>query len=470
MTDHPLRLLLDFDACAQRDNGQAPAFLHRRDRKFALTCEQQGVTPGPKRWLAHMNHLSGPGASSSSAEQTLRFWRQINSGFMAAGAMFGLLTMLGLLFYDGGQRINITVILAFVAFQLLLALLTTVQSLAGWQPWRGLLRRFHNNFRSDVSVRLQPVLMARAAQLGGLSFAASGLATLLIMVVLQDLAFGWSTTLDTDASRYHGLITAIATPWAWLWPAAAPDLALVEATRFFRASAGETGLDPVLWGQWWPFIAMLWTTWALLPRLVLFVLAGVLIRRKARHLLASHPAMRALMYRMETPALETGNRHNDAADLPDTETDLTVQPLPDARIVLCWAGAGDPELPDALSTGKSLIARAGGKMTLSEDRQTLEQIAAQLALGSNQSVLLVTRSWEPPTGELEDLLASTRELWPKGTQIALVPLAAHIEREPDAHQVQQWLRFARRAGPEFVTVSLIPIPGAVPDMGGGVTQ
>ncbi|WP_417543510.1 DUF2868 domain-containing protein [Marinobacter sp.] len=470
MTDHPLRLLLDFDACAQRDNGQAPAFLHRRDRKFALTCEQQGVTPGPKRWLAHMNHLSGPGAGPSFAQQTLRLWRRINSGFMAAGAVFGLLTMLGLLFYDGGQRINVTVILAFVAFQFLLALLTTVQSLVGWQPWRGLLRRFRNNPESAVSVRLQPMLMARAAQLGGLCFALAGLATLLVMVVLQDLAFGWSTTLETDASSYHRMISAVATPWAWLWPAAVPDSALVEATRFFRATTGESSLNPARWGQWWPFIAMLWTTWALLPRFVLFILAGVLIRRKSRHLLASHPAMRALMYRMETPALDTGNDHNDASDLPDTETDLKLQPLPDARIVLCWAGAGDPELPDALSTGKSLIAKAGGKMTLAEDRQTLEQIAAQLAQGSNQSVQLVTRSWEPPTGELEDLLASTRELWPKGTQIALVPLATRIEREPDAHQVQQWLRFARRAGPEFVTVSLIPIHGAVPDMGGGVTQ
>jgi hypothetical protein len=470
MTDHSLRLLLDFDACAQRDQGQAPAFLHRRDRKFALTCEQQGVTPGPERWLAHMNHLSGPGAGSSAAEQTLRFWRRINSGFMAAGAAFGLLTMLGLLFYDGGQRINVTVILAFVAFQLLLALMTTVQSLAGWQPWRGLLRRFRNNPESTVSTRLQPVLMARAAQLGGLFFATAGLATLLVMVVLQDLAFGWSTTLETDASSYHRMISVVAAPWAWLWPAAAPDFALVEATRFFRATTGEGSVNPARWGQWWPFIAMLWTIWALLPRLVLSALASVLIRRKARQLLANHPASRALMYRMETPALDTGNEHNDASDLPDTETHLNLKPLPEARIVLCWAGAGDPELPDALSTGKSLVAKAGGRMTLEEDRQTLEQVASQLAQKPRLPVLLVTRSWEPPTGELDDFLASARELWPKGSQIVLVPLATHVEREPDVHQVQQWLRFAGRAGPEFITVSLIPAYGIVPDIDGGVIE
>lgn len=470
MTDHSLRLLLDFDACAQRDNGQAPAFLHRRDRKFALTCEQQGVTPSPKRWMAHMNHLSGPGAGADPSAHTLGFWRRINSGFMAAGTVLGVLAMLGLLFYDGGQRINVTVILAFVAFQLLLALLTTAQSLAGWQPWRPLLRRFRNNTESPISMKLQPVLMARAAQLGGLCFALAGLATLLVMVVLQDLAFGWSTTLNTDANSYHRLISTVAAPWAWLWPAAAPEFTLVEATRFFRASTGEGTVNPARWGQWWPFIAMLWTTWALLPRLVLCVLAGVLIRRKARHLLDSHPAKRALMYRMETPALDTGNDHNDASDQPNTETQLNVHPLPDARIVLCWAGAGDPEVPDALSAGKSLVAKAGGRMTLAEDQQTLEQVATHLTQAPQLSVLLVTRSWEPPTGELEDFLINAKKLWPKGTQIALVPLATHIEQEPDTHQIQQWLRFAKRTGPEFIAVSLIPAHGAAPDMDGGVLE
>lgn len=470
MTDHSLRLLLDFDACAQRDKGQAPAFLHRRDRKFALNCKQQGITPAPKSWMAHINYLSGPGAVASPSAPTLRFWRRINSGFMAAGTLFGILAMLGLLFYDGGQRINVTVILAFVGFQLLLALLTTAQSLAGWQPWRALLRRFRNNPESPVSLKLQPVLMARAAQLGGLCFAVAGLATLLVMVVLQDLAFGWSTTLETNARGYHALISTLATPWAWLWPAAAPDLALVEATRFFRASVGEGGVNPARWGQWWPYIAMLWATWALLPRLVLVLLAEVLIRRKARHLLANHPALHALMYRMETPALETGNDHNDATDLPDTETHLKLQPLPDASTVLCWAGAGDPELPDALSAGKSLIAKAGGRMTLAQDRHTLEMAATRLAQEPRRSVLLVTRSWEPPTGELEDFLISARELWPAGTQIALVPLAKHIEQEPDTHQVQQWLRFAMRAGPEFITVSLIPAHGTFADVNGGVME
>ena len=61
MSHNPLRLLLDFDDRIQRDRDQAPAFLHRRDRRFALDCEQQGIQPDAAHWLAHMQRLSGPG-------------------------------------------------------------------------------------------------------------------------------------------------------------------------------------------------------------------------------------------------------------------------------------------------------------------------------------------------------------------------------------------------------------------------
>ncbi len=467
MTDSPLRLLLGFDAQAQRDKSQPPAFLHRRDRKFALVCEEQGVAPDATRWLAHLNRLSGPDATPPTTDQTLTFWRRVNTGFAAVGIVAGVLTMVGLLFYDGGQRINITVFLAFGLLQLLLALFTSMQSIVGWQPWRWLIRRFQSGEASKGTItRLHPLLMARAAHLGGLCFSVSGLVTLLVMVVVQDLAFGWSTTLETAAANYHQLVQIIASPWAWLWPAAAPDLALIEATRFFRAGTEGASPDPALWGQWWPFVTMLWATWVLLPRLLLLLLTSALVRNRARRLISSHPAMHALLYRMETPALDTGNEHNDADDLPDTRIRDNLLPLPDSDTLLCWAGAGEPELPEALRSEKKLILRAGGRASLTEDEQALNQIADHLKTGGN-TVILLTRCWEPPTGELQDFLDSARGIWPSGTRVALVPLAADINREPAGHQIQPWLRFAERVGNEFVRVSLPPLQWPVPHTASG---
>ncbi|MEX2476083.1 DUF2868 domain-containing protein [Marinobacter sp.] len=453
MTESPIRLLLDFDARVRRDQAQQPAFLHRRDRKFALICQDKGTTPTARQWLHHLDRVNGR-ADPQSAEATIRRWRQITLGFLGAGAVLGLFAMLGLLFYDGGQRINITVILGFVLLQCLLAALTTVQAFVGWQPWRPLLTRFAGARQPGVINRLQPQLMARAAHGGGVAFGIAGWLTLLVMVLIQDLAFGWSTTLNTDNSRFLALVEAIATPWHGFWPAAVPDAGLVDATRFFRAGGGGNATDPARLGDWWPFVAMLWLFYVILPRLALTTLSQIHLHLRARHLLQKHPGMTALQYRLETPTLDTGNAHNDAEHQPDTTTHNQLRPLPESDTVICWAGAGEPELPDSLNGPETRVVRAGGRISLEEDTQTLACAADHLARASRPAVIVATRSWEPPTGELQDFLEQARSQWPAASHVAIVPLTDNGTDNPPDHQLQQWLRFAERLGPDFVHISL----------------
>jgi hypothetical protein len=462
MTISWVRLLLDFDACAQKDLSQSSEFLHRRDRKFALTCEEQGLKPSSKRWIEYISRFNETSTTAEQLPHTMLLWRKISIVFALVGAVLGAMTMFGLLFYDGGQRINITLILGFVTLQLFLALFTTVQSLANWQPWRFLLKRFQKQSPTTFLQKLQPALMARSAQLGGTCFAITALLSLLAMVLVQDLAFGWSTTIETSADAYHGLIHAVALPWAWLWPVASPELALVEATRFYRVGLGADDIAPSLWGQWWPFIAMLWTTYVLLVRIFLYLISRIVVQGKARRLLAKHPAMQALSYRMETPMLETGNEHNDSHDLPDLSQQLSLSPLPSANIMLYWAGAGDTDLPADLSKNMHIAVKVGGRISLEDDRSTLEKVASQLNKDENRNVLLLTRSWEPPTGELEDFVKNAQELWPIDAHLVLVPLATSIEHEPEQHQVQQWLRFANRIHSNFASVSLLPVSSSNP--------
>ena len=487
------RLLLDFDACAQRDSHHTEVFLHRRDRKFALTCEEQGTKPSASKWLDYINRFANTSEKSQQWDKWRAFWRKAKLGFMLGGSILGVISMLGLLFYDGGQRINVTVIIAFVAFQLSFALFTLFQSILGWQPWRMLLKKFNTDSHTNVANKLQPLMMASCAHAGGICFALAGLTTLLCMVLLQDLAFGWSTTLDTSTSAYHAFVSLLASPWAWLWPYAAPDEALVEATRFFRAGGNVDTLNPARWGQWWPFVFMLWTSYVLLVRLILFTLTQFLIDRKAKQLLFHHKAMQALTYRMQTPTINTGSDHNDASDMPDLSTKLALSPIPASNIVLMWAGAGDSQLPSIILKQSHFKAKVGGRMTLAEDQATLEQVAAELATmptgaptdapsntpskvlnnapnnalnntsndlrqnTKNHSVLLVTRSWEPPTGEVEDFVLKAKSLWPQSARLVLVPLATDHTREPDKHHVEQWLRFAQRIKSDFINVSLLPL-------------
>ncbi|MFP3441710.1 DUF2868 domain-containing protein, partial [Pantoea sp. SIMBA_133] len=90
---------------------------------------------------------------------------------------------------------------------------------------------------------------------------------------------------------------------------------------------------------------------------------------------------------------------------PDTDTRGNLLPLPDSDILLCWAGAGEPELPESLRSGKQLVLTAGGSASLSDDDQALHRIAEHLK-NRARAVILLVRCWQPPTGELQDFLAA----------------------------------------------------------------
>lgn len=460
MNDSALQLLLDFDARVQREAAQPSDFLHRRDRRFALTCGERGLTADARTWLDHLDRLSGPGGEASRGRSVARSWRRIAAGFGVAGGAFGLVTMLGLLVYEGGQRINVTVLMAFVMLQLALALFTSLQALLGWQPWRPLLARFQAQAPSRVLQDMQPLLMARAAHLGGLCFAVSGLITLLVALVIQDLAFGWSTTLSTVPARFADLVAALSWPWHTLWPAAVPDLSLVEATRFYRAEGNAAQVPAARWGEWWPFVMMLWLCYVVLPRTLLLLLAQGHIALRARRALQTHPGWRALQYRMETPTLDTGNEHNDAEDLPADLQAALPRSLPDAAIAVYWGGVADDSLPVDVTRRLQQRLVAGGRATLEEDRQTLQRVADAIAENGNGDVLLVTRGWEPPTGELQDFIDAARDLWPQAGRLTIVPVAPGSAAPLDRHQLPQWLRLQERFPAGFVTIGLAVPPTA----------
>lgn len=465
MADTRVRRLLAFDRQIRVDRSQSPVFLHRRDRRFALNCQDENRVPSVDHWLEHLARVGQagmadrrrpPGHTPGVPEPSLTRWRRLLTGFIFAGVIAGVISMAGLLYYEGGQRINLTLLLAFAALQCLLALVTVVQSTVNWQPWRVLLRRLGLSGRDALQAPLTPLmpaLMARVAHAGGLCFGLAGVATLLVLVIIQDLAFGWSTTLNTGAGGYHQLLSALAWPWHQLWPAAVPDLELVEATRFFRAGAGAGVANPALWGQWWPFVAMVWLVYIVLPRLAGLGLAQLQLQVRAERALADHPGMVALAYRMETPTVDTGNDHHDAADSPDQQTALRCQALPDSQILIYWAGADEPEPPDSLTAGHLLTATAGGQRSLAQDQHTIERCTDILKNQPRPAVTLITRAWEPPIAELEDFITLALEQWPKKTRIALLPVASDPIQVTSPAQLNQWLRFVERLDKKRVCVS-----------------
>ncbi|HKK51152.1 MAG TPA: DUF2868 domain-containing protein, partial [Myxococcota bacterium] len=145
------------------------------------------------------------------------------------------------------------------------------------------------------------------AQILGLGFATGALAATWAFVVFTDLAFGWSTTLEIGAEPVHALVHALATPWAWLWPAASPGLELVEATRFFRVAPEDHihVVDPILYGGWWPFLVMAIAFYAWLPRLLTALAVALWLARATARAMDFTPGVDRLLDRLTTPLVDS---------------------------------------------------------------------------------------------------------------------------------------------------------------------
>lgn len=439
MSKSPVTLLLDFDDQVRRDQNQSALFLHRRDRRYALDCRANRRKPSLAGWLDHINAHR---LEQNQPDTRLQRWRRLSLWLLPAGALLGVLTMLGLLFYDGSQQINVTVIIGFVALQGLLALATTVQALVGWQPWGRLLSPGRATHRPTTALDLlQPQLAACTAQQTALVFTLAGLLTLLAMVVVQDLAFGWSTTLRTSADSYGALVQGLARPWSLLWPAAVPSMELVEQTQFFRLGDPRVS-EPARYGDWWPFVCMFWLTYAVLPRLLLTVFARVHLRMQARRLLRLHPGRPSLMHRFATPTVETTGASGESQTVPLHQPEDQLHSLPASSALIRWAGAArDADAVRTLLEGPSpLIVDAGGTASLTEDRAVLDELAERPG-----PVILLTRAWEPPTGELADFIQEARRCWSRNRLLALVPIGGEQPLEaPSPRQLAQWQRFVER--------------------------
>lgn len=259
-----------------------------------------------------------------------------------------------------------------------------------------------------------------------IGYAAGALATLIGLITFSDMAFGWSTTLDLAPARVSRWVELLSTPWAALWPAAAPTAELVEASRFFRA-AGVSASDAQQLGDWWPFLLMLLLCYSLLPRLGLFWLARTRLRAAEQHLLLDNTAVQRLLQRMTTPLAEHLRPPPEEPSLVPADA-APVRPGTDApRIALAagetvalftWNNALAPsQLGDWLPghTPSALLELGSATPMAAEEALLLQQPALDLAL-------VFAKSWEPPLLELQDfLLRLATRLTPVG-RVLVVPV------------------------------------------------
>ena len=393
------------------------------------------------------------------------YWVGLIGGLVAFVA--GLLSGMTLLSYSGKAPVNVVYFLALAVGVPLVTMGFTLISMAragqthnalvhlSPASWMEKILSFFPSSRRETlaDLRLNPRLtnwlVIERAQMMAWWFALGLLIALLGVVVTQDIAFAWSTTLSVTPEQFHRLVTWIAAPWSHWLPSAVPSVELIEQSQFFRLGGK---LDSAMihhaaqLGQWWKFLAMATLVYALGLRTLVWIAARIGLHRSVKEAVLTLEGVPVLLEQMNTPVVETTAQQPEPAFVQDSDSyGRRISELESSYdAVLGWAMDAETirVILDTLQVETPLIADPGGNCTLAED--------ATIVADASGEVLLLVKSWEPPTMDWVDFL---RDLAVAVGRVTVAPAGTAEEGyRATPRDVAVWSRKLRRIDPEKVVL------------------
>lgn len=432
---------------------------------------------------------------TSLGERMERGYRFCGALLLVLGLFIGGGTASATLSYNGQTPINVFVFLGvLVALQLLLLLLMlgflllrratrrsgpgvlerAIKTLSGMRfvdrflfaalpkarEWASGVRS-HQTLYGGVERWLLFALIQRFA----CAFNVGALGTALFLVTFSDLAFSWSTTLSIDGATLDSWFRAVASPWTWFLPDAAPSLATIEQSQWVRLHGegfvgGRNLKDALTWARdWWPFLLMSLFTYGLLPRLLASAYGEWRYRRELRALSFDHAPFLRLWERLlpkdshwDRPSAESVGHVPElpeVAPVPRAQTPQTPK-KPDARPrLLLWGNLAErreelkPLANRRLRTEFAPPFGVGGASLEDDDR-----CIVALSKAAPSRLLLLLEVGMQPTKEVRHFLRRLRDATTARTpiEVMLVMEANGTWRGADADEWAQWDRVIATEG------------------------
>ena len=381
------------------------------NRLFGLSHKELLETPYRVllSWSDSLLHLLPYPRLSQKIVGTLH---TISTLSMVISFILGLLSGMGLLYYNGSEPINVLYFLAIVLLFPTISLLFSIVAMFG----RGqsvlidispthIIEKFISKFyKESITIKHNPrisnALIIQRSLLLGILFYTAILLVLLGSILTRDIAFSWSTTLHITPQELYSLLYAIAYPWREFIPEALPSLELIQKSQYFRLG-GRLGSELIdnasLLGEWWKFLAMSTIFYAIVLRVPLWIFASIRLDRviKSSTLILA----RDILSQMREPIITT--------QAVDSETPLPQSQEPTVEVVslkksypytIGWAMDIDTIRAYNVREGieGSRVYKVGGDNSLREDEDILRSI--------DGDTLLYVKSWEPPTMDFIDFI------------------------------------------------------------------
>jgi hypothetical protein len=244
-----------------------------------------------------------------------------------------------------------------------------------------------------------------------------------------------------------------------------PSYELVEISRYYRFEKDAARISAQLFGSWWRFVAMCLFVYGLLPRIVLWLLCSMHLSTISARTIILLPGVKDVLERMNSKKVSTSDF--SSADLGESgQTGSGSEQIPKLHIsrdcsVVSWSNAVSklPAVKEKLADhfNVDIFAHsAGGNKELEDDQHVVE---ACIRNAGNSEILVLVKSWEPPTGEFLDFLNRLRLRTDKGRPINILPLGYCAQPNlcrPEEPDLLVWKNAVHRLADPWTSVVVLP--------------
>lgn len=415
-----------------------------RDHAIADKCS---ATDDPGRLMFWLNAVAAQRDRASTRKDP---WLSESSVALIGHLLaffFGFSGMAAFLLGSGRGLVNVFMfLLLFVLIQFLLCLAAVIVmsfTLGGARqplvlpvnPARLLVARAFPDRRylREAQSVVRMVFLRYGQELGAV-FTLGAMGAFFVVLALNDFTFVWGSTFNLSDTFVEDMTSGMAAPWSSWLPQATVSSDLIFATRYHPAITSLSPDNIEDMRGWWPFLIMSMLCYALLPRLVLWVLSRFFYRREMRGAITSLPGAERVLTRMKTPLVTTQGEPGGVYVPSHKRADV---PLDPGLLLLNWANALSPE---DVATFEAFAPVADGNIVnagLGSVPQELERLAAKFGKPP-EHLYVAVKSWEPPMADLADFLDNFSTV-PRCT-LFLVPMP---HKPVSATRLGDWNVFAR---------------------------
>ncbi|MEA3456037.1 MAG: DUF2868 domain-containing protein [Campylobacterota bacterium] len=429
--DSSLKMYIDLTGLMQGERSS-----HEENRNFGLSRKSLLSKPIAllESWTeAHRHLLPVPLIS----ERLTKLLSSSTLILLIIAFFLGIFSGAGLLHYSGNEPVNLLYFLATVFFLPLLTMTMTLWAMMRANQADTLLVHLSPAYWMERIVLLLPVknrevvnnlqinplignwIVIRRSQELALAFSLGLFLALIGVVASEDIAFGWSTTLQITPEEFHHFLSMIALPWREFFPQALPSLELIEKSHYFRLG-GKLSSDMIssamLLGEWWKFLAMTTLFYALILRFMLFLLASSGLQRAIGRATLSIEGVRDMLRQMQEPLISMDAPVLEPSFEISEHLDIVVDKVIEEHYDAVIGWAFDRELLMIFNEVEGIDAKvmyeAGGLHSLEEDQEVIDD--------ADGDILFYVKSWEPPTMDFIDFLTALSQK--KSSSITIYPL------------------------------------------------